>query len=188
MHGRKSVYLAPGICHLSAGFLAVNRFTVTCGCVERKSLLESFLRRSALCGIGMPLGSKGWLTRYFIQLSLLCPLRTPAHHKTTAGLQLGFISFKVGFKVRTKGQDLSSYFQCWPNIFLSIAFRKRKREDFFLCWIIGILLSTAWRGGHIKDAVQDFQRPPGLNWLPYHPPQQRPLPLAAVLMIEPGIL
>lgn len=164
----ETVYLAPDICHLSVGFLAVSRFTVMCGCVGRKSLLESFLKRSTLCGIWMPWGGKGWLAHCFIQLSLLYALRRPVHHKTTASLQLGFISFKVGFTVRTKGQDLSSYFQCWLDIFLSIAFRKRAREYFFffLCWIFEILLSAAWRSGHNKGAMQDLQRTPGLKWLP----------------------
>ena len=101
---------------------------------------------------------------------LPCALRRPVHHRTTARLQLGFASFKVGFTIRTKGQDLSSYFQCWLDIFLSIAFRKREREDFFsLCWIFEILLSAAWRNGRNKDAMKDLQRTPGLKCLPCHP-------------------
>ena len=187
----ETVYLAPDICHLSVGFLAVSRFTVMCGCVGRKSLLESFLKRSTLCGIWMPWGCKGWLAHCFIQLSLLYALRRPVHHKTTASLQLGFISFKVGFTVRTKGQDLSSYFQCWLDIFLSIAFRKRAREYFFF-FFAGYLRSylvLLEEVGITKVPCKTSREPQVLSGcLVSSPPQQRLLPIATVLMIEPGIL
>jgi hypothetical protein len=58
-----------------------------------RSLLESFLRRSTLCGIWMPLGGEGWIVYCFIHLSLLCALRRLARGKTTDGLQSAFSSF-----------------------------------------------------------------------------------------------
>lgn len=57
-------------------------------------------------------GRKGLASTLLYSALLLCALRRPVHHRTTARLQLGFVSFKVGFTVRTKGQDLSSYFHC----------------------------------------------------------------------------